>query len=64
MSNKTSEENRRYVVRWLKSGDPEWRNLKLTDDLKEARSWRDQWRKSSNCIDALIFDKLKGTVVS
>ena len=57
---------RRYEVRWLKTGDAAgaWRTLTNTDDLTEARDWRDQWKKSSTCVDIMIFDTLKREVVS
>lgn len=56
----------RYEVRWRKTGDEAglWRILKITDSLKEARDWRDQWRKSSSCADITIFDRLKRSVTS
>jgi hypothetical protein len=63
---KKSDSAQRYEVRWLKTGDApgQWRTLKFTDSLKEAQDWRDQWRKSSSCADIMIFDRLKGSVVS
>ena len=48
----------------MKTGDSKWQTLKVTDNIVEARAWRDQWRKSSNCADIMIYDRLKREVTA